>query len=90
MKKFSCIIFSLFAGIGAYAYYPIVRNYTKDEYKGAGKNWQIYQSPYGNMYFANDAGILESNIQALGHGSLRDRGNGTGIVVCRYYYAYAT
>lgn len=59
MKKFSCIVFSLFAGIGAYAYYPIVRNYTKDEYKGAGKNWQIYQSPYGNMYFANDAGILE-------------------------------
>ena len=30
------------------------------------------------------------HIQALGHGSLRDRGNGTGIVVCRYYYAYAT
>ena len=59
MKRISCIVFSLFDGIGAYAYYPIVRNYTKDEYKGAGKNWQIYQSPYGNMYFANDAGILE-------------------------------
>ncbi|MGN1225925.1 MAG: triple tyrosine motif-containing protein, partial [Candidatus Cryptobacteroides sp.] len=59
MKRLFCLVFATLYSIWAAAYYPIVRNYSKKEYKGAGKNWQISQSPYGNMYFANDAGILE-------------------------------
>ncbi|MGM9787888.1 MAG: two-component regulator propeller domain-containing protein [Candidatus Cryptobacteroides sp.] len=59
MKRIFCIIFTSLSSIWASAYYPIVHNYSKNEYKGAGKNWQISQSPYGNMYFANEAGILE-------------------------------
>lgn len=59
MKRLFCIVFASLSSFWAAAYYPIVHNYSKNEYKGAGKNWQISQSPYGNMYFANDAGILE-------------------------------
>ena len=59
MKHFLCIIFSALSCFSASAYYPIVHNFSKNEYKGAGKNWQISQSPYGNLFFANDAGILE-------------------------------
>ncbi|MGM9792238.1 MAG: hypothetical protein ACI3Y4_07550 [Candidatus Cryptobacteroides sp.] len=59
MKKDLCTILAMLVSFSASAYYPIVHNYSKTEYGGAGKNWQIIQDPYGIMHFANDAGILE-------------------------------
>lgn len=57
-KVFSAILAS-FVSLSATAYYPIVHTYSKADYGGSGKIWQIIQSPYGIMHFANDAGILE-------------------------------
>jgi len=40
---------------------PFVRNFTKEEYKGANKNWSITQDEQGILYFGNTYGLLEFN-----------------------------
>jgi len=38
---------------------PEIKNYTKSEYKGGTQNWDIAQDKKGNMYFANNKGLLQ-------------------------------
>ena len=40
---------------------PHVVNYTRAQYGAANKNWAVAQDEKGVMYFANDAGLLESD-----------------------------
>lgn len=59
MKRIYLIIILMFCCCGLYGYYPPINNYSKLQYKGGAKNWDITQSDAGNMWFANDIGILE-------------------------------
>jgi ligand-binding sensor domain-containing protein/DNA-binding CsgD family transcriptional regulator len=38
---------------------PDVRNYKRNEYKGGTQNWNIDQDKNGNLYFANNNGLLQ-------------------------------
>ncbi|MFB9078612.1 triple tyrosine motif-containing protein [Flavobacterium procerum] len=38
---------------------PDVRNYKRNEYKGGTQNWNIGQDSNGNLYFANNNGLLQ-------------------------------
>jgi len=38
---------------------PDVRNYKRNEYKGGTQNWSIDQDKNGNLYFANNNGLLQ-------------------------------
>lgn len=44
----------IYANSGLY-----LKNYTKQEYQGASQNWSVTQDSKGNMYFANNLGLLE-------------------------------
>ena len=59
MKRLFLSISLLFCCIYASGYYPVVKNYTKNEYKGSSKTWHITQSSCGNIWAANNSGILE-------------------------------
>lgn len=48
-------IFSQIKGIGL----PQIKNYKKSEYKGGTQNWNIDQDKNGNLYFANNNGLLQ-------------------------------
>ena len=41
------------------AFNPMVRNFTKDAYRGGAQTWDITEGSGGNMYFANNSGVLE-------------------------------
>lgn len=38
---------------------PDIQNYKRTEYKGATQNWDIDQDKNGNLYFANNSGLLQ-------------------------------
>lgn len=38
---------------------PHIKNYSRIEYKGGTQNWNIDQDKSGNLYFANNGGILQ-------------------------------
>ncbi len=38
---------------------PEIRNYKRLDYKGGTQNWNIDQDKYGNIYFANNNGLLQ-------------------------------
>jgi ligand-binding sensor domain-containing protein/DNA-binding CsgD family transcriptional regulator len=38
---------------------PLIKNYSRIEYKGGTQNWNIDQDRTGNLYFANNEGILQ-------------------------------
>ncbi|MGE0090704.1 MAG: helix-turn-helix transcriptional regulator [Bacteroidales bacterium] len=38
---------------------PIIRNYSKNEYKASTQNWSICQGSEGYMYFGNNQGVLQ-------------------------------
>lgn len=38
---------------------PAIKNYNRIEYKGGTQNWDIDQDKYGNLYFANNKGLLQ-------------------------------
>lgn len=38
---------------------PDIKNYKRAEYKGGTQNWSIDQDKNGNMYFANNSGLLQ-------------------------------
>lgn len=42
-----------------FGYNPLVRNFSRDAYKGGSQTWDIVQDSGGNMYFANNSGVLE-------------------------------
>ena len=59
MKRLILLSTLLCCPILASAYYPIIKNYSKSEYKAGSKNWSISQSTSGNIWAANDMGLLE-------------------------------
>jgi DNA-binding CsgD family transcriptional regulator len=38
---------------------PNIKNYKRNEYKGGTQNWDIEQDKKGNLYFANNSGLLK-------------------------------
>jgi len=38
---------------------PNIKNYKRNEYKGGTQNWDIDQDKNGNLYFANNSGLLK-------------------------------
>ncbi|WP_166920841.1 triple tyrosine motif-containing protein [Flavobacterium poyangense] len=38
---------------------PAIKNYKRSEYKGGTQNWNIDQDKNGNVYFANNSGLLQ-------------------------------
>ncbi|QZK90351.1 LuxR C-terminal-related transcriptional regulator [Flavobacterium sp. CHNK8] len=38
---------------------PLIKNYTRTEYKGGTQNWDIDQDKNGNLYFGNNDGLLQ-------------------------------
>ena len=57
-----CVFLSaVFSTILAQQQKPHVINYTRAQYGAASKNWAVGQDEKGVMYFANDAGLLESD-----------------------------
>jgi len=52
---FTTSIFGQVKSIGL----PDVRNYKRNEYKGGTQNWNIDQDSNGNLYFANNNGLLQ-------------------------------
>ncbi|MFH6986955.1 triple tyrosine motif-containing protein [Flavobacterium collinsii] len=52
---FSITFFGQVKSIGL----PDVRNYKRNEYKGGTQNWNIGQDKNGNLYFANNNGLLQ-------------------------------
>ena len=52
---FTIVVFGQVKNIGL----PDVRNYKRNEYKGGTQNWNIDQDKNGNLYFANNNGLLQ-------------------------------
>ena len=50
--------FSFFAQVKSVGL-PQVKNYKRTEYKGGTQNWSIDQDKKGNMYFANNSGLIQ-------------------------------
>ena len=61
MKKALLTLLLATTTILSHAYNPIVRNFSKDVYKGGTQTWDIAQGEGGCMYFANNNGVLEFN-----------------------------
>ncbi|MFZ4583017.1 MAG: triple tyrosine motif-containing protein [Paludibacter sp.] len=58
MKAFTTtLIFALFTLL-AFASQPLVRNFTRKDYKSGTQNWSITQDKQNKMYFANNNGLL--------------------------------
>ena len=49
------LLFSQVKNIGL----PDIKNFKKSEYKGSTQNWNIDQDKNGNLYFANNNGLLK-------------------------------
>ena len=58
MKRHFFIVFFIVFEIGLYANQPLVRNFTRKEYKSGAQNWGIAQDENNIMYFANNNGLL--------------------------------
>ncbi|WPR72645.1 triple tyrosine motif-containing protein [Flavobacterium sp. NG2] len=54
LVKTTCL-FSQIKNIGL----PEITNYKRSEFKGAAQNWNINQDKNGNLYFANNSGLLQ-------------------------------
>lgn len=59
MKKILLAVLLATTTYLASAFNPIVRNFSKDTYKGGTQTWEIVQGAGGVMYFANNSGVLE-------------------------------
>ena len=59
MKKALLTILLLALSYLTSAFNPVVRNFTKDVYRGGTQTWDIVQGNGGVMYFANNSGVLE-------------------------------
>ena len=49
------VLFSQVKSIGL----PKIKNYKRTEYKGGTQNWSIDQDANGNLYFANNSGLIQ-------------------------------
>ena len=61
MKKVLIAILLASSTCLTHAFNPVVRNFSKDIYKGGTQTWDIVQGEGGVMYFANNSGVLEFN-----------------------------
>ncbi|MDD4991293.1 MAG: triple tyrosine motif-containing protein [Paludibacter sp.] len=59
MKRALNLVSLIFIVISVQANQPMVRNFTRDNYKSGTQNWAIAQSESNCMYFANNNGLLE-------------------------------
>jgi hypothetical protein len=50
---------------------PDIKNYKRSEYKGGTQNWSIDQDKNGNIYFANNSGLIQFGINILYRTNLR-------------------
>ena len=59
MRSF-CIYLLLFSqlALGQFQGLPFIKNYAPDEYRGGMQNWWIIQDTLGNIYSANNRGLL--------------------------------
>jgi len=57
MKQLLLITF-IALHISAFANFPLVRNFTRENYKSGTQNWAIAQDKSNTMYFANNNGLL--------------------------------
>lgn len=58
MKNCVTILFSMLLFLNASAKQPLVRNFTRKDYKSGTQNWSITQDKQNKMYFANNNGLL--------------------------------
>ena len=58
MKRFILITAAVLMQLQCLAWYPMVKNFSKEIYKGGAQNWSITQGEGGNMWFAN-SGLTE-------------------------------
>ena len=62
-KNLQTLFFALLIGFvfqnTLMANHPLVRNFSRDNYKAGAQNWDITQHSSNAMYFANNAGLLE-------------------------------
>ncbi|MDD3079824.1 MAG: triple tyrosine motif-containing protein [Paludibacter sp.] len=61
MRQYYLILFLALHTIILYANHPLVRNFTRKEYKSGTQNWAITQDQNNFMYFANNNGMLFFN-----------------------------
>ena len=58
MKRYVFSFLLLVSGTVLFANHPLVRNFTRKEYKSGAQNWAITQDENNIMYFANNNGLL--------------------------------
>ena len=59
MRKYITSLLIGYIVFSAYGNQPIVRNFTRDNYKAGTQNWAIAQNDSNCIYFANNSGLLE-------------------------------
>lgn len=59
MRKIILTLSAIVISVQIFAIHPMVKNYTRDEYRSGTQNWKITQSDARIMYFANNNGLLE-------------------------------
>jgi len=59
MKALNLLLLICCIYIPSFANQPMVRNFTRDNYKSGTQNWGIAQDETNAMYFANNSGLLE-------------------------------
>ena len=57
----SLLIFTSLTSFGSEYENPVVKNFSKLEYNGDNQNWAVAEDSIGNVYFANNKGLLEFN-----------------------------
>jgi ligand-binding sensor domain-containing protein len=58
MRKFLSILLGVGFSLSLFANQPLVRNFTRKDYKSGTQNWSITQDEQNCMYFANNNGLL--------------------------------
>jgi len=58
MKKTQILFILFLIADSIFAQTPFISNFSPEEYKISGQNWDIVQSKQGIMYFANNYGVL--------------------------------
>lgn len=58
MKRYVFSFLLLVCALMLFANHPLVRNFTRKEYKSGAQNWAITQDENNIMYFANNNGLL--------------------------------
>ncbi len=59
MKKFISLYSFLIVYTAGFSIQPMVRNFSRIDYKSGTQNWAIVQDKKNSMYFANNFGLLE-------------------------------